>query len=169
MTALSPPAALAGDRLDWRITARDAGRTEGARDQTVVRSAATRVARSRSGNVVNRTSRSALQDPSMRRATCLFLIALLAGPAAAQTAKPMTVIPQAPAAATAQTPAPALPPPLIPLTGSSQNRDPAQCRSSCDRAYYFCIAGGDNDACPTQWSQCKVSCTATYTPPRRGN
>lgn len=98
----------------------------------------------------------------MRRAlACLLILAALAGAAAAQTAKPARL---SPASAPTQDDSPALPPPLIPLTGASQGRDPDQCRSSCNRTYFFCRANGDDDGCPTQWMQCKSRCTATYSP-----
>jgi hypothetical protein len=98
----------------------------------------------------------------MRRAlACLLILAALAGSAVAQTAKPARV---SSADAQAQNDSPALPPPLIPLTGAAQGRDPDQCRSSCSRTYYFCRASGDDDGCPTQWAQCKSRCTATYSP-----
>jgi hypothetical protein len=100
----------------------------------------------------------------MRRAlACLLLLAAVAGSAVAQTAtsvRPLT----APANAQARNDSPALPPPLMPLTGASQGRDPDQCRSSCNRTYFFCRANGDDDGCPTQWAQCKSRCTATYSP-----
>ena len=100
----------------------------------------------------------------MRRAlACLLILAALAGSAAAQTAKPTRVVPAAPSRAP-QDDTPALPPPLIPLTGAAQARDPDQCRSSCNRTYFFCRANGDDDSCPTQWMQCKSRCTATYSP-----
>uniref|UniRef100_B0T880 ShKT domain-containing protein n=1 Tax=Caulobacter sp. (strain K31) TaxID=366602 RepID=B0T880_CAUSK len=101
----------------------------------------------------------------MRRAlACLLLIATVAGPAVAQTAKPTRVVPSKPSSAPAQGASPALPPPLIPLTGASQGRDPDQCRAGCARTYYFCRANGDDDSCSTQWMQCKSRCTATYSP-----
>jgi hypothetical protein len=101
----------------------------------------------------------------MRRVLVLLLIAAaVGGSALAQTAKPMRVVAQTPAGARAQNDSPALPPPLIPLTGAPQGRDPDQCRSSCSRTYYFCRASGDDDGCPTQWAQCKSRCTATYSP-----
>jgi hypothetical protein len=101
----------------------------------------------------------------MRRAlACLLILAALAGSAAAQTAKPARLSPATPAGARAQNDSPALPPPLIPLTGAAPGRDPDQCRSSCNRTYFFCRANGDDDGCPTQWMQCKSRCTATYSP-----
>ena len=101
----------------------------------------------------------------MRRAlACLLMIAALAGSATAQTAKAPGVSSATPGGAQAQSDSPALPPPLIPLTGAAQGRDPDQCRSSCNRAYFFCRANGDDDGCPTQWAQCKSRCTATYSP-----
>ncbi len=102
----------------------------------------------------------------MRRVLALLLIAAaLTGSATAQTAKPTRVIAQtSEGAAPAQGDSPALPPPLIPLTGAAQGRDPDQCRSACNRTYFFCRANGDDDACPTQWMQCKTRCTATYSP-----
>jgi len=101
----------------------------------------------------------------MRRAlACLLILAAVTGSAVAQTAKPARL---SSASAPDQSDSPALPPPLIPLTGASQGRDPNQCRSSCNRTYFFCRASGDDDSCPTSWAQCKARCTATYAP--RGN
>jgi hypothetical protein len=103
----------------------------------------------------------------MRRAlACLLILTALAGSAVAQTAKPTRVVPPT---AAAPSDSPALPPPLIPLTGAAQGRDPDQCRSSCNRTYFFCRANGDDDSCPTQWMQCKSRCTATYSPRPLGN
>ncbi|KQY29406.1 hypothetical protein ASD21_05745 [Caulobacter sp. Root1455] len=100
----------------------------------------------------------------MRRALAsLLILAALAGSATAQPAKPARLSP-ASGGAPAQSDSPALPPPLIPLTGASPSRDPDQCRSSCNRTYFFCKANGDDDGCPTQWMQCKSRCTATYSP-----
>jgi len=97
----------------------------------------------------------------MRRALAFLLIAAaLGGSAVAQTAKPARVVAQS---SEAPAESPALPAPLIPLTGAAQVRDPDQCRSSCNRTYFFCRASGD-DSCPTQWMQCKSRCTATYSP-----
>lgn len=101
----------------------------------------------------------------MRRVLALLLIAAaLAGSATAQTARPTRVVAQTSVVAPTQGDSPALPPPLIPLTGAAQDRDPDQCRSACNRTYFFCRANGDDDACPTQWMQCKTRCTATYSP-----
>jgi hypothetical protein len=101
----------------------------------------------------------------MRRAlACLLILVALAGSAVAQTAKPTRVVAATPGGAPAQDDTPALPPPLIPLTGAAQARDPDQCRSSCNRTYFFCRANGDDDGCPTQWMQCKTRCAATYSP-----
>jgi hypothetical protein len=98
----------------------------------------------------------------MRRAlACLLILAALTGSAVAQTARPARVVAQASDAPTAS---PALPPPMIPLTGAASARDPDQCRSACNRTYFFCRANGDDDGCPTQWMQCKSRCTATYSP-----
>lgn len=104
----------------------------------------------------------------MRRAlACLLILAAVSGSAVAQTAKPTRVVSAVSSSAPAPDDSPALPPPLIPLTGASSGRDPDQCRSSCNRTYFFCRASGDDDGCPTQWMQCKTRCTATYSP--RGN
>ena len=101
----------------------------------------------------------------MRRVLALLLIAAaLTGSATAQTARPARVVAQTSDAAPAQGDSPALPPPLVPLTGAAQGRDPDQCRSACNRTYFFCRANGDDDGCPTQWMQCKTRCTATYSP-----
>jgi len=101
----------------------------------------------------------------MRRVLALLLIAAaLTGSATAQTARPTRVVAQTSESGSAQSDSPALPPPLIPLTGASQGRDPDQCRSACNRTYFFCRANGDDDGCPTQWMQCKSRCTATYSP-----
>jgi len=100
----------------------------------------------------------------MRRAlACLMILAALSGSAVAQTTaskRPAAT----PGNGPVQNDSPALPPPLIPLTGASQARDPDQCRSSCNRTYFFCRASGDDDSCPTNWAQCKTRCTATYSP-----
>ena len=101
----------------------------------------------------------------MRRAlACLLILTALAGSAVAQAAKPTRVVVLPSGAAPVQLATPALPPPLIPLTGAAQARDPNQCRAACSRTYYFCRANGDDDGCPTQWMQCKSRCTATYSP-----
>jgi hypothetical protein len=106
----------------------------------------------------------------MRRAlACLLILTVPAGSALAQTVKPTRVVPSGSSSAPPQSDSPALPPPLIPLTGASQSRDPDQCRASCSRTYYFCRANGDDDGCPTQWMQCKSRCTATYSPRVLGN
>jgi hypothetical protein len=100
----------------------------------------------------------------MRRAlACLLILAAVSGSAVAQTAKPARLS-SGSSSASIQSDSPALPPPLIPLTGASQARDPDQCRSSCNRTYFFCRANGDDDSCPTNWAQCKTRCTATYSP-----
>jgi hypothetical protein len=33
-----------------------------------------------------------------------------------------------------------------------------QCRQSCSRSYYFCLAGDDADVCAPAWSQCRATC-----------
>ena len=104
----------------------------------------------------------------MRRAlACFLILATLAGSAVAQTTT--SARPTTPGNAQSQNDSPALPPPLIPLTGASQTRDPDQCRASCNRTYFFCRASGDEDSCPTQWMQCKTRCTATYSSRPLGN
>lgn len=101
----------------------------------------------------------------MRRVLApLLIVAALASAAGAQTSKRTRIVTPPPAAAPAPANMPALPPPLVPLTGAAQARDPDQCRSSCSRTYYFCRANGDDDTCPTSWAQCKARCTATYSP-----
>ncbi len=101
----------------------------------------------------------------MRRAlACLLILAAVSSSALAQTPKPTRVIPTPSTAAPVQQAPPALPPPLIPLTGATQARDPDQCRAACSRTYFFCKANSDDDSCPSSWMQCKSRCTATYTP-----
>ena len=84
----------------------------------------------------------------------------------------------APKAATApapQTPIPAaqLPVALPPDPVLSQDADPAprvgryagdqaaggaDCRTSCDKAYYLCLSTDDGGQCSTTWSQCLTGC-----------
>ncbi len=104
----------------------------------------------------------------MRRlAACLILSLALAAPATAQQGR-ITVIPPVSDAAlrgpVGGAPAPAeeeapllLPLPVQPTSIASTSTDGAQCRTSCSRRYYFCLAGED-EGCPQDWSRCVLSC-----------
>lgn len=104
----------------------------------------------------------------MRRlAACLILSLALAAPAAAQQGR----IAGAPAAQEqaalkgSQDAAPPprddapllLPLPVQPTSISASASGGGQCRLSCSREYYFCLAGED-DRCPQQWSRCVSGC-----------
>ena len=55
---------------------------------------------------------------------------------------------------TAQAPTPAPPPkPKAPPVNTIQ-----QCRSACDRRYYFCLAESEPETCAPQWAQCRNRC-----------
>jgi hypothetical protein len=41
----------------------------------------------------------------------------------------------------------------------TDRRAARQCRSACDRTYYFCLSSEDGD-CPASWSQCRTRCEA---------
>ena len=106
----------------------------------------------------------------MRRlAACLVLSLALAAPAVAQQDRVASGPPATEAAAlrgpqtNTPSPAPEDAPLLLPLpvrptsisaAGSSGG---AQCRTSCSREYYFCLAGED-DRCPQYWSRCVSGC-----------
>jgi len=108
----------------------------------------------------------------MRRlAACLILSLVLAAPAAAQQGRITVVAPSpeqaalrgpvgnapAPGAEAADTSMLVLPPPVRPTSLSSSRAGGSQCRLSCSRSYYFCLAGGD-DQCPQYWTRCVSSC-----------
>jgi len=113
--------------------------------------------------------------PPMRRLAVLLLILALAAPAAAQNPNKgrITVIQQPPAKAQAlrgpQAPAgpaelPETSPGMSPLPANRilatlpQGGDPGQCRLTCARNYYFCLAGDDADICGPDWGQCRAAC-----------
>lgn len=48
---------------------------------------------------------------------------------------------------------PSLAPLARPWTG-----DPAQCRASCSRSYYFCLATDSAEDCGPSWGQCRARC-----------
>lgn len=111
----------------------------------------------------------------MRRlATCLILGLALAAPAAAQQRRIPVVPPAAEpaalrgpisapparfadAAAGTEDPAPAPPPAPAPAAPAVPAPDARQCRMTCSRDYYFCLAGED-DRCPQHWSRCVTGC-----------
>ncbi len=37
---------------------------------------------------------------------------------------------------------------------------PQACRAACAQTYYFCAAGGDDEACPSRWALCRSGCDA---------
>ena len=104
----------------------------------------------------------------MRRlAVCLIVSLALAAPAAAQQGRITVVTPISDAALRgpvggASAPAEEAPPLLLPLpvqptSIASTSTGGAQCRTSCSRQYYFCLAGED-ERCPQHWSRCVSSC-----------
>lgn len=105
----------------------------------------------------------------MRRlAACLILSLALAAPATAQQGRITVVTPVSDAALRGSisitAPAPPaeeapllLPLPVQPTSIASTSAGGAQCRTSCSRQYYFCLAGED-ERCPQHWSRCVSSC-----------
>ncbi|MDP1739107.1 MAG: hypothetical protein Q8L23_16905 [Caulobacter sp.] len=110
----------------------------------------------------------------MRRlAACLILSLALAAPAAAQQRRIPVASPATDTAAlrgpvsAGQSrfadvePAEEAPAPAVPF-GSAALVVPApdarQCRMTCSRDYYFCLAGED-DRCPQHWSRCVTGCS----------
>lgn len=104
----------------------------------------------------------------MRRlAACLILCLALAAPAAAREGRIAAAEPVRDAAlrgsiSATPVPAPDAPPLLLPLpvqptSIASTSTGGAQCRTSCSRQYYFCLAGED-ERCPQYWSRCVSSC-----------
>jgi hypothetical protein len=107
----------------------------------------------------------------MRRLAALLVILILAGPAVAQAPKGrLTVIQQPPPKAQALRgpQAPVEPPPqtlaMSPLPANRilatqvQAGDAGQCRLTCARNYYFCLAGDDAEICGPDWGQCRAAC-----------
>ncbi len=106
----------------------------------------------------------------MRRiAACLILSLALSAPAAAQQGRIAGGPSQTDAAAlkgsqpASPPPEPEAPPLLLPLPvqptsiSAGAASGGAQCRLSCSREYYFCLAGED-DRCPQYWSRCVSGC-----------
>ncbi len=107
----------------------------------------------------------------MRRlVACLVLCLALAVPAAAQQQGRITVVaPQAAALRGSQAAAPSrsvaeaeaeATAPVLPLDFTpvgTQAADARQCRMTCSRDYYFCLAGED-ELCPQHWSRCVTRC-----------
>jgi len=104
----------------------------------------------------------------------------LAGPAAGQEKSRFVIVRPQPtaeaglrgplamqpaSAAPAALPGPEAPPPEAPaglpvlpaLSAPTSSQAARQCRSSCDRAYYFCLSGEDGE-CPTIWGRCRNGC-----------
>lgn len=48
----------------------------------------------------------------------------------------------------------------LPPVSSGVGGTAQQCRMSCARTYYFCLAGNQGDDCATSWSQCRAGCNA---------
>jgi hypothetical protein len=113
---------------------------------------------------------------AMRRLAALVVILALAAPAGAETPRKgrLTVV-QQPAKATplrgmqgpVEAPAEgAVPEPLamtpLPATRilatQAQAGDPGQCRLTCARNYYFCLAADDAEICGPDWGQCRAAC-----------
>lgn len=121
--------------------------------------------------MVNRVLTTLAQGRAMRRlAACLILSLALAAPAAAQQRRIPVAAPATDSAALrgpvsagqsrfadveAEATAPA--PPFEPAVLAVPAPDARQCRMTCSRAYYFCLAGED-DRCPQHWSRCVTGC-----------
>lgn len=107
----------------------------------------------------------------MRRlAACLILSLILAAPVGAQQGRIANGQPTQDQAALrgsqSVTPPPAqadlpllLPLPVQPTSISASSSSGGQCRLSCSREYYFCLAGEDS-RCPQYWSRCVSGCGA---------
>jgi hypothetical protein len=106
----------------------------------------------------------------MRRLAILLVISFaIAAPAAAQSGRIAAAPPPADPAplrgpvGMSPTPdapadAPIPPPPSVQPTGLTASvADGSQCRMTCSRAYYFCLAGED-ERCPQYWSRCVSGC-----------
>jgi hypothetical protein len=111
----------------------------------------------------------------MRRLAALLILSLaLAAPAVAQQRRIPVASPATDSAALrglvsagqsrfadvepeTEDPAPALPP--APVALAAPTPDARQCRMTCSRDYYFCLAGED-DRCPQHWSRCVTGCGA---------
>lgn len=55
----------------------------------------------------------------------------------------------------------AAPPAYSPPVSTSFGADASgggQCRQSCARTYYFCLANDDDDNCSQDWGQCRAKC-----------
>jgi hypothetical protein len=110
----------------------------------------------------------------MRLVTCALCL-LIAGPAVAAPSAGLRVLGSnsvsaglrgAQAAPNLSAPA-ALPPPIqskAPLSFFASDAQPAardleECRRSCARDYYFCLAGEDAPSCPQNWTRCRSDCS----------
>jgi hypothetical protein len=58
---------------------------------------------------------------------------------------------------------------LAPGAATTAPLDPTNCRMSCGRGYYFCLAGGEPTDCPSNWTRCLSACAkplpVSATPP----
>ena len=43
---------------------------------------------------------------------------------------------------------------------ASTSGAPQACRAACAQTYYFCAAGGEDEACPARWALCRSACDA---------
>jgi hypothetical protein len=50
-------------------------------------------------------------------------------------------------------------PTALPSVAGQPAADVGQCRRSCARSYYFCLASDSPDDCGPTWSQCASSCS----------
>lgn len=78
---------------------------------------------------------------------------ILSALALAAAAPPPRAPASPPAAAAPPTPAVRLRSPVTPDAGG------AQCRSGCDREYYFCLSGEVAESCADRWGQCRAKCS----------
>jgi hypothetical protein len=121
------------------------------------------------------------------RIVTVFLCVLIAGPALAAPSGSLRVVASTPASAglrgaqslpimaapgvTAPS-AQALPPPIqskAPLAFFATSAPPAarnagECRRTCARSYYFCLAGEYAASCPEEWTSCRADCSRDSRP-----
>ena len=96
----------------------------------------------------------------MRALAILCLSLAPVAPALAQPALrgPVEAAPTK-ASAPATPPVPVAAPLMSPLPATPAPQAADQCRTTCARQYYFCLAGDSPEACPDAWGQCRTGCT----------
>lgn len=96
----------------------------------------------------------------------------LAPPSMAAKSLPYSPLPAGLAGAEAAPPAPTASPAISrtpPAVGPSalasiSPQNASDCRLACAGSYYFCLAGEDSQACPTQWTRCLSDCRLPAAP-----